>query len=370
MELWYKPNGGVWLDSGLRQTGASGTFSFSPPGSGTYAFALVAVDGAGNRSAAVTGSGDCATAYINTAPPQNLLLPVNGGRLVSFTSQYSPGYGAANLTDGSLDTFWCSPLNPGPQSFIYAFTNGQVATLTSAVLWNYNQATYWSKAFELWTSVNGTNYVLAATGTLPASTNAFTVNLGGVVAKNLKLVIKSGYSASYWILNELAAYGTLGGTPDAVAPVAGSTTASGTAESALEPQAPALLQADRTTTNTVPQAFLVITSDDNAAHTNGLPAVDGNTNTMWVGKAGVPGWCIVVGYDPVVTLTNWTNMLVNLAPGSLTNIEYFGSLDATNWFNLTPALLQQGPVQFDCLWLSFPTNGTSAVPMVREIQLH
>ena len=71
--------------------------------------------------------------------------------------------------------------------------------------------------------------------------------------------------------------------------------------------------------NTLPQARLVITSDDDMAHTNGLPAVDGNTNTLWVGKAGAPGWCIIVGYEPTVTLTN---LVVNLAAGSLTNVEY------------------------------------------------
>ena len=110
----------------------------------------------------------------------------------------------------------------------------------------------------------------------------------------------------------------------------------------------------------------MITSDDDAAHTNGLPAVDGNTNTLWVGKAGAPGWCIIVGYAPSVLLTN---LAVDLAAGSLTNVEYYYSQDATNWFSLLPAL-QQGPVPLNCLWLSFPTNGTPAVPMVREVQVH
>ena len=43
-------------------------------------------------------------------------------------------------------------------------------------------------------------------------------------------------------------------------------------------------------------------------------------------------------------------------------------MDALNWLSLEPALLQ-GPVQLNSLWLGIPTNGTPAVPRIREIQL-
>lgn len=65
VELWYKLETGAWTDTGLRSTGGSGAYAFAPPGNsvGTYHFALVAQDNAGNRSATPTGNGDCATYY-------------------------------------------------------------------------------------------------------------------------------------------------------------------------------------------------------------------------------------------------------------------------------------------------------------------
>ncbi|MCX6996754.1 MAG: hypothetical protein NTV49_06635, partial [Kiritimatiellaeota bacterium] len=112
------------------------------------------------------------TAYTYTAPPQNLLLPANGGQLVSYSSQLAATtYGAARLTDGvqnGMGASWCSAANPGTQTFVYAFTNNGYATLSQAVLWNYGWGVYYSKDVEVWTSPNGTNYTLAATNTLPA----------------------------------------------------------------------------------------------------------------------------------------------------------------------------------------------------------
>ncbi|MCX6995570.1 MAG: hypothetical protein NTV49_00435, partial [Kiritimatiellaeota bacterium] len=144
------------------------------------------------------------------------------------------------------------------------------------------------------------------------------------------LVLKSGYYSAYWLLGEFEVYGAPGGTPDAV-----------------------------------PQASFVVTSDDGLEHTNGWPAVDGDTNTVWVGKAGAGGWYISVGYDPTATLSN---LVVDLTPDSLTNIQYLYSLDATNWVAWTPAPTN-APVQLNYLWLVFPTNNTPAVPKVREIWL-
>jgi len=52
VELWYKfEKDGSWIDSTLRSTGSSGSFSFDSFGdSGVYYFDLIAVDKAGNRS--------------------------------------------------------------------------------------------------------------------------------------------------------------------------------------------------------------------------------------------------------------------------------------------------------------------------------
>ena len=118
VELWFKKGAaGTWTNSGLTQTGASGQFSFTGmTGFDTYYFGLVAVDWAGNRSAPVTGNGSCSTVY-----GHNLLLPANGGALVSFTSQYNTtNWAASNLTDGikgATPGAWCSTVNPGVQSF-------------------------------------------------------------------------------------------------------------------------------------------------------------------------------------------------------------------------------------------------------------
>ena len=65
-ELWYKlGSDGVWANTGLISTGGSGSYAFAPPGNpaGTYYFAQVAQDKAGNRSAVPTGNGDCNTDY-------------------------------------------------------------------------------------------------------------------------------------------------------------------------------------------------------------------------------------------------------------------------------------------------------------------
>lgn len=68
VELWAKLDSGLWTATGLTAEGASGTFAFTPAGDGTFAFALQAVDRAGNRSAPPSGIGDGATAYDATPP--------------------------------------------------------------------------------------------------------------------------------------------------------------------------------------------------------------------------------------------------------------------------------------------------------------
>ncbi len=63
VELWYRYSStgpgtsGTWTDSGLHQTGASGSFTFTPSSDGWYYFTLVATDNAGNSSSAASGTG-------------------------------------------------------------------------------------------------------------------------------------------------------------------------------------------------------------------------------------------------------------------------------------------------------------------------
>ena len=109
----------------------------------------------------------------------------------------------------------------------------------------------------------------------------------------------------------------------------------------------------------------VVTSDDGPRHTNGWPAVDGDTNTLWAGAAGAGGWHIVLGYEPAILVDD---VEVQLAEGSLTNIQFLYSTDAVDWTPL-PEDLADAPVWLNYLWLLFPSDGTSAIPQVRDIRL-
>jgi len=72
VELWYKKGaGGAWTNSGLTQTGGSGSFNFlGVSGDALYYFDLVAEDNAANRSPDASGDGDCSTTYDATPPSQ------------------------------------------------------------------------------------------------------------------------------------------------------------------------------------------------------------------------------------------------------------------------------------------------------------
>ena len=134
----------------------------------------------------------------------NLALPGNGGTLESFTGEYSSTWGAAKLTNGvTNEDGWASKANPNTQEFIYSFANGDV-TLTDAVIHSgTGEGQYWAKDVEVWTSADGSNYTLAASGTLVNSSGqSITLVLSGIVAQNVKLVVTSGYRTDYWEIGE------------------------------------------------------------------------------------------------------------------------------------------------------------------------
>jgi hypothetical protein len=66
--LWASKDAGAWAATSLSATAASGSFSYAPAQSGTYRFALVALDNAGNASATPTGEGQATTTYDVDAP--------------------------------------------------------------------------------------------------------------------------------------------------------------------------------------------------------------------------------------------------------------------------------------------------------------
>ena len=108
----------------------------------------------------------------------------------------------------------------------------------------------------------------------------------------------------------------------------------------------------------------VVTSDDVAPKfESGWAAVDGDPETAWIGqKTG--GGNIVVEYGPTLELSA---LEVDLAEGSLADIQYLYSLDAQNWQPL-PEDMESNPITLNFLWLLFPGDGTEAVPQVIEIR--
>ncbi|MGD9780798.1 MAG: discoidin domain-containing protein [Kiritimatiellia bacterium] len=112
------------------------------------------------------------------------------------------------------------------------------------------------------------------------------------------------------------------------------------------------------------EALTVVTSDDVApVYESGWAALDGNPETAWIGqKAG--GGYILVEFGPALDLSG---LEVDLAEGSLADVEYLYSADAAEWKAL-PEDLEANPVSLNFLWLLFPDDGTEAVPNVIEIR--
>jgi chitodextrinase len=152
----------------------------------------------------------------NNGVVENLVLPTNGGLLESFTSEYSVGWEAMNLTDTiTYENGWCSAYGatPTPHEFIYSFLDGQEAILNEAIIYGgIADDAYYSEDVEVWTSTDGTTYTLRGSDTLPDSYNAsLQLDLVDTLATNVKLVITSGYATGayydYWQLAEFEVNG-------------------------------------------------------------------------------------------------------------------------------------------------------------------
>ena len=111
-----------------------------------------------------------------------------------------------------------------------------------------------------------------------------------------------------------------------------------------------------------PLPLTVVTSEDDAEHTNGWAAVDGDSETLWEGRPGAGGWYIAVGYDAPVRMTN---LVVELAEGSATNLQLLISQDGTDWTEWPED--SAAPVEASYLWLLFPGEA-GIVPRVAEIR--
>ncbi|MBN1318751.1 MAG: Ig-like domain repeat protein, partial [Anaerolineales bacterium] len=90
--LWYKPPEGSWTNTGICQTGLSGTFTFNPDDNdGNYCFQTVASDNAGNSEATPSGVGDDCTLYDTTIPTATIDAPIDQEIIntLSFTVDWS-----------------------------------------------------------------------------------------------------------------------------------------------------------------------------------------------------------------------------------------------------------------------------------------
>ncbi|HPA06098.1 MAG TPA: PKD domain-containing protein [Candidatus Hydrogenedentes bacterium] len=91
VELWVKKASvGEWGPTGLKQTGASGSFSYavSVPGAETYYFAICAEDNVGNISPLPIGDGQAATVFSDV--PADTIAPITGSLNVPAVTKTSP----------------------------------------------------------------------------------------------------------------------------------------------------------------------------------------------------------------------------------------------------------------------------------------
>lgn len=142
----------------------------------------------------------------------SLLLPSNGGRLVSWPAG-SPD-DPATLTDGwrtGKGRMWRSCDAPkAPQEFVYRLDRD--VTINTVQL---HQNPVWpSKDVEVLTSVDGRSYASLMSGVMPPGSSRYRNSLFlaktglSAQARYVKLRIKSGYNATHWGLGELMIFGT------------------------------------------------------------------------------------------------------------------------------------------------------------------
>ncbi|MDA7707596.1 DUF5011 domain-containing protein, partial [Flavobacteriaceae bacterium] len=182
---------------------------------GVYVLSFNVSDASGNAAVEVTR-----TVNVVDDSTINLLLPSNGGALESYTSTFGGDYGPELLTNEiTSEAGWSSAdlvSNPTLPEFVYSFSEGQTATLQSSVIYGGTaEDQYFSNGVEVWTSSDGINYNMVAEGILGSfQDDAIILDLGGIEAMKVKLVITSGYDENYWELGEFEVYGEIGGSLD------------------------------------------------------------------------------------------------------------------------------------------------------------
>ena len=141
----------------------------------------------------------------------SLLLPSNGGRLVSAPAE---GDDAARLTDGwrnGKDRTWRSAENPsGPQEFVWSFE--RPVTISAVQL---HQDPEWpSKDVEVLTTEDGKSFKPLFKRVVPEKATqgpnfAFSIDRNlSVKARGVKVRVLSGYKEKQWGLGEVEVFGT------------------------------------------------------------------------------------------------------------------------------------------------------------------
>lgn len=194
-------------DSGW-QAGTSYTDTSLTPET-AYTYTVTARDKSANQNATAASAALSATTETEVV---NLVLAANGGVLESATSEFGSGWVASDLNNGvTNEDGWASTQNPGNQEIVFSFLNGKDAFLHEAVIHaGTAEGQYFCKDVEVWISADGSSYSPVASGTLPNTANtSIALDLGGLLAQKVKLVITSGYRNDYWELAEFEVTGVL-----------------------------------------------------------------------------------------------------------------------------------------------------------------
>jgi hypothetical protein len=213
IEYYFTCTSGGGHDSLWQESQTYEDTSLSP--GTTYTYTVKARDLSDNYNETAASSGASAT----TNAFDNILLPANGGVFEDASSTYTEysGYPPENLTNGiTSELGWASAVNPAfSHEFVYSFSGGNSATLSSAVLHTGTpDGAYHCKKVEVWawddTLTTPAYTKVAYDDALPA-TNSVSVplDLGDTLTTSVKLVITEGHSTSYWELAEFEVYGVI-----------------------------------------------------------------------------------------------------------------------------------------------------------------
>ncbi|MCD6327532.1 S8 family serine peptidase [bacterium] len=148
--LWYRYEGGAWSNSGLNQSEASGSFSFTAPsGDGTYSFYTIAVDLAGNQEPPPP-SPDCEVASETVAPQSTCSAP-----RISRQSDIAIDFTASDAQSGIQTVHLWYKLNQGSWTDTWLAEAGDAGAFDYHVLTGDGRYYFYTIATDLAGNVEG-----------------------------------------------------------------------------------------------------------------------------------------------------------------------------------------------------------------------